>query len=176
MIPATFGGGDIPIPTPVVAGDLVYFNSAHGKQSPILAVQANARGVLNMGDGEFSGDCIRWGKSRGGSYMQTMLVYRGLLYNVRWNGSVACLDAATGEELWREKAGSGNSYVSSPVASDGRIYITDDRGTVYVLEAGKQYRLLAENHLGDVCMATPAISEGTIYFRTMKYLLAIGGN
>jgi outer membrane protein assembly factor BamB len=168
------GGGDIPIPTPVVSGDLIYFNSAHGMTSPILAVKTSAAGEIDFRNGDINDERVRWSKARGGSYIQSMLVYNGLLYNVGWNGNVDCLDALTGEEVWKEKAGSGNSYVSSPVASDGRIYITDDQGMVYVIGAGRQYRLLAENPLGDICQSTPAISDNAIYFRTMKHLIAIG--
>ena len=105
--------------------------------------------------------------------MQTMLVYDGLLYNIRWNGSVTCLRADTGEEVWRQKAGSGNSYIASPVASDGKLYVTDDQGTVYILRAGKAYELLAQNNLGGICMATPAISGKTIFFRTIDYVIAV---
>jgi outer membrane protein assembly factor BamB len=168
------GGGDIPIPTPVVSGGLVYFNSAHGATSPIIAVKVNARGEIDFTDGEINDERVQWSKPRGGSYMGTMLVYNGLLYNVGWNGSVDCFDAVTGELIWKEKAGSGNSYISSPVASDGRIYIADDEGMVHVIEAGRQFRLLAENPLGDICMATPAIGDDAIYFRTMKYLIVVG--
>jgi len=168
------GGGDIPIPTPVTSGDLVYFNSAHGKSSPVIAVKSGARGEIPFNNSEITDERIQWSKPRGGSYIQTMLVYRGLLYNVGWNGMVDCLDAKTGEEIWNAKAGSGNSYISSPVASDGKIYITDDEGMVHVIEAGRQYKLLAENPLGDICMATPAIGDKAIYFRTMRYLVAVG--
>jgi outer membrane protein assembly factor BamB len=105
--------------------------------------------------------------------MQTLLIYDGYLYNAGWNGSVTCYDPKTGEEIWRHKAGSGNSYTSSPVASDGRIYITDDAGMVYVLLAGPAYKLIGKNVLGEICMTTPAITNNIIYFRTINHVIAI---
>ena len=111
--------------------------------------------------------------SQAKSYMQTMLVYGDLLYNAKWNGSVMCFRASTGEEIWRHKAGSGNSYIASPVASDGKIYIIDDQGMVYILKAGTAYELLAQNDLGEICMATPAISGKTIFFRTINHVIAV---
>ena len=105
--------------------------------------------------------------------MQSMLIYEDHLYNVRWNGSVTCYNPRTGEEIWKHKAGSGNSYISSPVASDGKIYIADDRGMVYILKAGPAYELLAQNDLGEICMATPAITEDIIFFRTINHLIAV---
>ena len=68
------GGGDIPIPTPVVAGNLVYINSAHGKMSPIYAVKLDARGDISLKDEMTANDKIVWSVRRGGSYIQTPLI------------------------------------------------------------------------------------------------------
>ncbi|MDB4582330.1 PQQ-like beta-propeller repeat protein [Draconibacterium sp.] len=167
------GGGDIPIPTPIVGDEFVYFNSAHGKMSPVLAIQKNARGDLTLEEDETSNEYIKWAKLRGGSYMGTMLVYGDYLYNARWNGRLTCYNALTGEEMYSEKVGSGNSYTSSPVAADEIIYITDNDGAVYSVKAGPKYELLRENKLDEVCMSTPAISENYLFFRTTDHLVAV---
>jgi len=44
---------------------------------------------------------------------------------------------------------------------------------VYILKAGPAYELLAQNDLGEICMATPAITEGIIFFRTINQLIAV---
>jgi outer membrane protein assembly factor BamB len=44
------------------------------------------------------------------------------------------------------------------VAGDGKIYFTSEEGTVFVLKAGPEYELLEQNEMGEICMATPAIS------------------
>ena len=75
------GGGDIQIPTPITANNLVYFNSAHGKFSPVMAVNTNARGDITLNENETSNSGVKWYHPRGGSYMGTMLVYDGYLYN-----------------------------------------------------------------------------------------------
>ena len=126
-----------------------------------------------MDEGETSNEFILWSVPRGGAYMQTMLIYDEYLYNAEWNGSVTCYNPKTGEEIWRHKAGSGNSYISSPVASDGKIYVTDDDGMVYILHAGPTYKLLSENDLGEICMATPAITDNIIFFRTINHVIAV---
>lgn len=167
------GGGDIQIPTPVLGHNMIYFNSAHGKSSPILAIKTNATGDLTLKEGETKNNYIKWSIPRGGSYMQTMLIYGDYLYNARWNGSLACYDAKTGEEIYKETLKMGMSFTACPVASDGKIYISDDEGMVYVIQAGKEFKLLSKNPLGDICMTTPAITNNIIYFRTMKYLIAI---
>ncbi len=167
------GGGDIPIPTPIVSGDLIYFNSAHGKESPIYAIQTNAQGDITLKEGETFNNYVRWSIPRGGSYLQTMLVYGDYLYNCGWNGMVTCYNATTGAEIWSHRAGSGNSYTASPVASDGKIYVIDDKGIVNVLTAGPEYILLAENPLGEESMVAPALTEDIIFFRTLNWLIAV---
>ncbi len=82
------GGGDIQIPTPINGNNLIYFNSAHGRNSPIIAVKTSAAGDITLNDKETSNEYIQWSLPRGGSYMHTMLLYNNHLYNVNWNGTV----------------------------------------------------------------------------------------
>ncbi len=116
---------------------------------------------------------MKWAKLRGGSYMETMLLYGDYLYCAHWNGNLTCYNALTGDEIYSEKVGSGNSYTSSPVAADGIIYICDNNGTVYSVQAGPEFRLLRENQLGEQMMTTPAISENYLLFRTVGHLVAV---
>jgi len=106
--------------------------------------------------------------------MHTLLVYRNRLYNVNWNGTVICLDPSNGNEIYRAKLGKSKSFIASPVASDGKIYIVDEEGTVYIIKDGDIFTQLAEVPLNDICMTAPAISQGAIFFRTQKYLIAAG--
>jgi outer membrane protein assembly factor BamB len=168
------GGGDIQIPTPITGNGLIYFNSAHGKSSPIIAVKANATGDITLKEGETTNSGILWSKPRGGSYIHTMLLYRNHLYNVNWNGTVNCLDPLTGNEIYNAKLGQSKSFIASPVASDGKIYIADEEGTIYIIQDGDSFNLLAEIPMNDICMTAPAITDGMIFFRTQKYLIAVG--
>jgi outer membrane protein assembly factor BamB len=168
------GGGDIQIPTPIVGNDMIYFNSAHGRSSPIIAVKNNATGDITLKETETSNEYIKWSLPRGGSYMHTLLLYKNHLYNVNWNGTLICLDPLTGKEFYNAKLGKTGSFIASPVASDGKIYIVDEVGTVYIVQDSDSFNLLAEIPLNDICMTAPAITDGMIIFRTQKYLIAIG--
>jgi outer membrane protein assembly factor BamB len=168
------GGGDIQIPTPIVGNDLIYFNSAHGKYSPVIAVKTNATGDITLKENETSNEFIKWSLPRGGSYMHTLLLYKNHLYNVNWNGTVICLDPLTGKEIYNAKLGKTKSFIASPVASDDKIYIVDETGTVYIIGAGDTFKLLAEIPMNDICMSVPALTDGMIIFRTQKYLIAVG--
>lgn len=168
------GGGDIPIPTPVVGRDLIYFNSAHGRLSPVLAVKKSATGDITLKEDETSNEGVEWSYQRGGAYIQSMLLYNNYIYNTRLNGQVQCFNALTGEEIYREKIGKAEFFLSSPVASDGKIYITSVPGVVYILDSGPEFRITGEFQLGDVCMTTPAITDGMMIFRTEHNLVAVG--
>jgi hypothetical protein len=54
------------------------------------------------------------------------------------------------------------------------LYFVSEQGDVRVLKAGPDFELLAMNRLGEVCMATPAISGGALYVRTKDALIALG--
>jgi outer membrane protein assembly factor BamB len=168
------GGGDIQIPTPVIGEDLIYFNSAHGKSSPILAVKKSAAGDITLKEGATSNNGVAWSYPRMGSYMHTMLLYSNKLYNVNWNGTINCFDPVTGNVIYNAKLGKAESFIASPVASDGRIYIVSEEGIVYIIGDGNDFSLIAEIPMNDICMTAPAITDNMIYFRTQNYLYAVG--
>jgi outer membrane protein assembly factor BamB len=168
------GGGDIPIPTPIVGDSLIFMNSAHGASYPIMAISKEAKGDITLKDQQTSSEFVKWYLPKAGSYMATMLLYNNYLYNCTWNGTITCYEARTGKEVYKNKLGNMKSFTGSPVASDGKIYVPDDEGTVYVFKAGPEFSLLSTNPLADICMTTPAITDNLIFFRTMKYLIAVG--
>ena len=168
------GGGDVPVPTPVVDGDLIYITNAHGRLAPIYAIRTSAEGELSMDPEECEG--MAWSHPRRGIYMQTPLVYEGILYACSDGGVLAAFDAATGESLYRERLGSGGAgFSGSAVATDGLIYFSAEDGEVHVVAAGPEFEKVATNDLGETCMSTPALSEGVLYFRTRHHLVAITG-
>ena len=107
--------------------------------------------------------------------MTTPIVYRGLLYCCSDRGVLSCFEPKTGKLLYKEalRGTRGFGFSASPVATDGKLYLTNETGEVFVVEAGPEFKLLAMNRMGEICMATPAISEGVLYFRTRSNLVAI---
>jgi len=164
-------GGDAPAPTPVIANDLIYLNSAHGTWSPVFAVKPDAKGDITLDANSTKNQYIVWSVKRGGAYMQTPLIYNGLLYNLNVNGMLTCFDALTGEIKYKESF--KEAFSASAIAADGKIYFSSESGNVYVIKAGPEYNLIAKNSLKDNCMATPAISGNALYFRTQHNLIAI---
>jgi len=168
------GGGDIPVPTPVVAHGMAFLTSAHGPMAPLYAIRLNATGDISLKPGETSNQFVAWSYARDGAYMITPVVYGDYLYNAKNNGVVSCYDARSGKRLYQERLGGGTSgFTASPVAGDGKIYFSSEDGDVYVVKAGPAFELMATNAMGDVCMASPAISQGVIYFRTKSQVVAV---
>ncbi len=168
------GGGDIPVPTPVVAHELVFITNAHGRKAPIYAVRLDATGDISLQGEEQSNRFIVWSQAREGAYMQTPLVYGDYLYVCRDNGVLSCYEARTGVRKYQTRLADGRTgFSASAVAADGKLYYTSEEGDVYVVKAGPEFELLAQNPLREVCMATPAISEGSLFFRTQGHLIAV---
>ena len=164
--------GDIPVPTPIVAHDLIFITSAHGRLSPIYAIRTDATGDITLQSGRMTNDFIVWSQSRGGNYMQTPIVVGDYLFAGRDHGVVTCFTAKTGEQHYSERLGTGRSgFTASPIAADGKVYFTSEEGSVYVLRTAPKFEILATNQLGEPCMATPAISENALFFRTRHHLM-----
>jgi len=165
------GGGDAPSTTPVVAHDLVYICNAHGKYSPIYAVKPDATGDITLAADSTKNSFIVWSIKRGGAYMVSPLVYGDYLYNLRNNGELTCFNARTGELKYKENL--KDAFTASGIAADGKIYYSSENGSIYVIKAGAEFKLLAKNEMKDVCMASPAISGNTLFFRTQHFIIAV---
>lgn len=168
------GGGDIPVPTPILAHGLIYLTSSHGPASPVFAVRPTARGDISLQPGSAQNEHVAWSDGRVGAYMITPIVYGDYLYVARNNGVLTVYEAKTGARIYQQRLGDGRTgFTSSPVAADGKIYFASEDGDVYVVRAGATFDVLGQNRMGEICMATPAITEGMLLFRTKGHLVAI---
>jgi outer membrane protein assembly factor BamB len=166
---------EITTPTPFVAHDLIFVTSGYPPVQPIYAIRPGANGDISLRDGKDSNEFVAWSKQRGGPYMPTPIVYGDLLYTCSNQGVLTAYNATTGERVYQERlGGTGGAFTASPVASDGKIYLSSEDGDVFVVKAGPKYELLAKNPVGEVMMATPAISDGLVIVRTISNLYAFG--
>jgi outer membrane protein assembly factor BamB len=166
------GNSEITIPTPVVGPGFVIVTNGYRGIQPIYAIKPGASGDISVKDNQ-PGPSIAWSTTRGGPYIPTPVIYGDLLYVLQVNGVLEAHNVRTGERVYQQRVGGGGSFSASPVAADGKLYLTSEDGDVYVVKAGPTYELLATNHMGEVIMATPAISGGTIFLRGLKHVFAI---
>ncbi len=165
----------ITAPTPVFADDLFVVVSGRAPERPIFVVRAGARGDLTLPEGEADSPAVAWSRTGRGSYMPTPLIYDGILYVLANNGILDAYSLQSGEEIYRQRLPSvGSGFSASPVAADGKIYLSNEDGEMLVVAAGRKFAHLATNSMGELLMATPALSEGVMYVRSSTSLFAIG--
>jgi len=169
------GGGDIPVPTPVIADGLAYFTTGHGRFRPMRAIRLDAIGDITPPQVGATNSAIVWAHDRQGNYMQTPIVVRDKVYGQIDFGVLTCFDAKTGSVAYSQRLGNGSEgFTASPVSDGQHLYFTSEVGNVYVVPASPNFSVSATNRLGETCMATPALSAGTIFFRTRDQLIAVG--
>ena len=168
------GGGDAPVPIPVFAHGLIYIHNAHGRSSPIYAIKPNAKGDITLEKDSTTNEYIQWSIKRGGAYMPTIVIYGDYLYNLRMNGLLSCYNAKLGELIYKNKIpGANGGITASGICSDGKLYYCIEQGDIFIVKTGPEFKLLAKNSLNDIIMATPAISDNILFFRTQHYLIAV---
>jgi outer membrane protein assembly factor BamB len=165
----------ITAPTPIFVDDILVVASGRGPERPIFVVKAGARGDLTLPEGKTSSESVMWSKTGRGSYMPTPLIYNGILYVLANNGTFDAYNLKTGEEIYRQRLPViGSGFSASPVASDGKIYLSNEDGEIIVIAAGEKFNHIATNSMGELLMATPALSDGVMYVRSAGTLFAIG--
>jgi len=169
------GSSKITAPTPVFSDDMFVVVSGRAPERPIFAVKAGARGDLTLPEGKSNSEAIAWSRTGRGSYMPTPLIYNGILYVLANNGLLDAYNLRTGEEIYRQRLPLvGSGFSASPVASDGKLYLSNEDGEMLVIAAGQKFTHIATNSMGEMLMATPALSDGVMYVRSSASLFAIG--
>ena len=165
---------EVVVATPVVGDGLVFVTAGYPPVRPVFAVRSGQRGDLSLPPGERSSKAIAWSHARGGTYIPSPILYRGILHTCNNNGVLTSYRAETGEQLSQIRlSNSGVSISASPVAADGRLYIASEAGDVYVLRAGLEPELLAVQPMGETVMSTPAISGGLLVVRTLNHVFGL---
>ena len=169
------GSSKITAPTPVFGEDLVVVASGRAPERPIFVVRPGAHGDLTLVSGQTKSDAIAWSRTGRGPYMPTPLIYQGLLYVLANHGVFDAYNLKSGEEVYRQRLDPvGSGFSASPVAADGKIYLSSEDGEMLVVTAGSSFKQVATNSMGELMMATPALSDGVMYVRTAQSLSAIG--
>jgi outer membrane protein assembly factor BamB len=164
-------------PTPLAISDsrLLYVGTGDqtGVTRPMFAVRPGATGDISLKSGQARNAYVAWFLPKASAYIPSPLVYRDRLYVVYDNGICAAFDSKTGDQIYKARIGSGATFSSSPWASDGKIFCLSEDGDAYVFLAGDEYKQLSQNSLGEMCLATPAIADGSLFIRTMTKLYRI---
>ena len=133
-------------------------------------------GIKPGGTGNATDTHVVWESTAGLNEMPSPLYYRGNVYYVADGGRLSAHKAKTGERIRdRKPFGASGQYVGSPIAANGDIYFTSERGTISILRAGDQIDVVANNKLREAIKCTPAIAGNALIVRTEEHLWRFEG-
>ena len=154
------------VASPLAAPGLVIVPSA--KNGPVFALDPHSQGDITD-----SATAHRWTRAKNTPDVPSPLVHDGLCYLCREDGTLLCLEAATGIEVY-QKRGHSDRHRASPVLVDGKLLLTARDGTVTVVQPGREFKILAQNTLGEPISSSPSPAGGRLYLRTFQALYAVG--
>jgi outer membrane protein assembly factor BamB len=174
----------------LATGDLIW--ECGGMTSNVIPVPIESDGILIAASGfrgnallaiKLSGargditdtEAVLWKLDRDTPYTPSTLIYEDKLYFLRANnGILSCYNLKTGKEYYSRQRleGMGNLY-TSPVGADGKVYILGQNGTMYVIQHGPEFKVLARNSLEDSFHASPAVVGRQMFLRGFRYLYCI---
>ncbi len=165
-----FYGDDSTVSQPVYYKGLVYVNSGwlFEDNKPFWSRQY---AIDPRGKGDVTNTHVKWTYEEDVPQTATPLIVDGLMYMVHDRGMLTCLDAITGEEVWKEKL-KGN-FNSSPVYAAGNIYLINIKGECTIVKPGKKFQKVAENDIDGTVKAVPAFVGDKMILRSDKYLYSI---
>lgn len=139
-----------------------------------LKIEHGLLAVRPGGSGDVTATHVLWKEKTSIPEVPSPLAYQNKVYIVRNGGILTCMEASTGKVLYRGRVGAPGPYFSSPIAVNGRLFVTSGDGVVTVLGTGDALEVLAKNDLGEEIKATPAVAGGVLYIRTASGLVAFG--
>jgi len=157
---------------PLIANDLIYITGGYPPGRAMYAFRPGAVGDISLKSGEDKNAFLAWTTSKGSPYTPTPIIYGDLFYVLADNGVLSAYDAKTGENIYQQRL--PTSFSASPVAANGKLYLSSEDGDVFVVKAGRQYELLSRNVMSQPLMATPALTEGMLIVRGENAIYALG--
>jgi outer membrane protein assembly factor BamB len=159
-----------------VVGDGLVFIASGWSTGELLGIRPGKKGEVVDANESAPHDtktqlAVLWKSKRAVPKKPSTLFLNHLLFTIDDNGVASCLEAQSGKEVWRERV--GGNYSASPIEAAGRIYFCSEEGKCTVIEAGREFKKLAENQLDDGFMASPAVAGKALYLRSRTHLYRI---
>ncbi len=153
------------VPTPIIVDGLIY---APTRKNPLLALKVG-------GIGDITESHLAWKyEGSGAPDVPSPLSDGKYFYMVDDRGLVTCLDAKTGTVIWGPEATTEGIVSASPVLSEGKLYILNEKAVTSIVSVGSEFKLLETNELdGTYTLASPAVSGSLLFIRTSTHLYCI---
>ncbi len=151
-----FGNGASTIPSSVVSNGAVL-------------IPSNGLTVLRPGNGEFE---ELWKDNKLSPSTASPVVIGNKLFVVNRAGVLQCADASSGSLFWRLRL--KGPFSATPVAAGKHLIFFNETGVGQVVDiSGAEGEIVGENELSETILATPAISDNSLFVRSDKHLWKI---
>jgi len=151
------------VPKPVYHRGLVFVSTSFDN--------ANLLAIDPTGHGEVTESKVQWRLDRNIPKTPSMVAHDGLIYSISDDGIAMCVDAESGEIVYRRRIGGG--FSASPLLAGGYLYFTSEDGETTVVKTGRKFEEVAVNDLGERTLASPAVVGEAILLRTAEALYRI---
>jgi outer membrane protein assembly factor BamB len=129
-------------------------------------------GIKPDGAGNVTKSHVLWSGTRGAAYVPSPLGFGKRFFVLTDDGVATLLEARSGKVVWSERLGS-RLHRASPLLVNDLIYCLADNGTTFVVQSGDDFEFVAKNALAEECHATPAVSDGQLFIRSVTSLWCI---
>ncbi|MEQ1826368.1 MAG: PQQ-binding-like beta-propeller repeat protein, partial [Pirellula sp.] len=153
-----------PCTRPVIGNGMAYIPTGHGKAG-LIAVKLGSTGLLDEKN-------IAWRMTKAYPNKPSATLVDDMLFVINDLGIASCVDALSGKVVWTQRL--GGNFSASPVYANGNLFVGNEEGKFFVFQASRTFKLLAENDFSDGFMASPAVSDDSLYLRTRSHLYRIG--
>ncbi|HEU0119312.1 MAG TPA: PQQ-binding-like beta-propeller repeat protein [Bryobacteraceae bacterium] len=148
----------------LIVGDQIVVGANRGK--PYISFKAGGRG-------DVTGKNELWTNALGPD-VPTSTTDGQLLYVLKDNGTINCLDLKTGKPVYESQRIELGTYSSSPLLADGKLYSINEDGTTTVIKAGSKFEILGVSKLDGYTLASPIAVDDQLFIRTGEALYCIG--
>ncbi len=152
------------IPRPIVAGGLIMICTGYDRPS-LMAIKPG-------GQGDVTQSHVAWQTKTSVPHTPSLATYNDLLFMVSDNGIASCLDAKTGDEVWKERI--GGNFSASPLLAGDKLYLLSEEGDTTIVRAGRTFEKIAKNSLGERTLASMAVIDQDLLIRSKTGLWRIG--
>jgi len=168
--------GEMSISSPVYNQEYIFLGNAGGREKPgaLYCIRAGAEGDISPSEGETTSSGVVWTSVESGIANPSPLLLDDKLYVLASRGGeLACVDAATGKNLYKQKVEKTGACWASPWAANGKVLFYDEKGITHIIKAGPVFEELGQNQLDDKFWSSPAIAGDAYVFRGQKKLFCV---